>query len=79
MDEARQKLIQNERSKLVAALVNNIATAFVVSGFVVPLVTTAYGNVVSKGPYWVVYGLLWLCMGILLHLAARWKLGDLET
>jgi len=62
----------------MANLFNNIATAFVVSGFVVPLVTVAYGNVISKAPYWALYGLLWLIMGALMHLIARWKLGDVE-
>ncbi len=65
------KLIHNEQLKLAATLFNNVAVAFIVTGFVVPIVALAYQAAPPRGRYWVVYVLLWLATAGLNHQIAR--------
>lgn len=48
------KLIHNEQLKLAATLFNNVAVAFIVTGFVVPIVALAYQAAPPRGRYWVI-------------------------
>ena len=50
--DAHRKLVINEQRKLAATLFNNVAVAFIVTGFVVPIVSLAYPASAPKGRYW---------------------------
>jgi len=77
-ETARRTLVRNEQLKLAAILFNNVAVAFIVTGFVVPVVALAYGNAVPRGRYWIVYAILWLVMAGLNHQIARGRLARME-
>ena len=63
----------NERLKLVATALNNVAVAFVVIGLVTPVVAGSIpGTPAALAP------LAWLGMGIFLHVLAQRALGDLR-
>jgi hypothetical protein len=65
--------IRNARVQLLATMVNNIAVAFVVAGFVAPAVT---GQLPDTGR--IVVTLAWIGIGIALHIIARLVLGRLR-
>ena len=70
-DQPGPKLIRNEQLKLAATLFNNVAVAFIVTGFVVPIVALAYQATEPRGRYWIAYVLLWLATAGLNHQIAR--------
>lgn len=72
--DAHQRTIINEQRKLAATLFNNIAAAFIVTGFIVPIVSLAYQTTAPKGRYWVAYVLLWLVTAAANHQIARYHL-----
>ena len=76
---ARRVLVRNEQLKLAATLFNNVAVAFIVTGFVVPIVALAYGNTVPRGRYWIGYAVLWLVMPGLNHQIGRVLLTRMES
>lgn len=65
-------LIHNEQTKLTATALNNIAVAFVIAGFVGPLVAYGFGST-SLPPTLAtaVISLSWFLIGLILHLIAR--------
>jgi len=65
--------IHNERVKLLATILNNTALAFIVGGFIAPLVT---GQL--QGGWRAVAILLWVGLGVGLHFSARAVLGRLR-
>jgi hypothetical protein len=65
--------IHNARVQLLATVVNNLAVAFVVAGFVAPLVT---GQL--QGGAQAIVMLAWIGLGIGLHFCGRWVLGGLR-
>ena len=71
-------LIQNERTKLGATLLNGLAVATAAAGVIVPVVSAFYG--LGSGPQWrlLLAGIpIWVAAGAALHLAGRYILGGL--
>lgn len=72
--------IENERTKLTATAINNLALAFAVAGFVAPLVGYSFG--LSSAPPasagTIVVSFVWLTAAIVLHIAARRFLRNLR-
>jgi MFS-type transporter involved in bile tolerance (Atg22 family) len=68
--------IENERTKLTAALFNGLAIATVATALIVPVVGFAYGAP-APGRWWIAVALAWLVVGWALHLVGRWFLGSL--
>ena len=69
-------LVHNERTKLSATWVNNLAAGAVVAGVISPMVSIA-----ARGsPSWlpIVVSVIWLFAGVVLHLMARGILGGLR-
>ena len=66
-------LRDNERLKLLAAALNNLALAFVVAGYIAPVVRAD----VAPAPS-VIVTIFWLLLGVGLHGSAQWVLGRLR-
>jgi hypothetical protein len=64
-------LTHNEQTKLTATALNNIAVAFVVAGFVAPVVGFGQAQQVPSDLFTIVFNLAWLLTGFALHLTAR--------
>ena len=65
--------IHNEQTKLLATALNNVAVAYVVIGFVTPVTAVSFG-VASAPPLklaTLLFVLLWLCAGAIIHWTAR--------
>ena len=78
-DQAEQhRIIRNEQLKLLATLFNNIAAAFIVTGFIVPIIALAYQTAIPRGQYWIAYALLWLATAGLNHQIARYLLARMD-
>ena len=72
-------LIDNERTKLLAAALNNIGVATIITGVVAPTAATLYGHgAISSGPTAIGIGAVWLFAGLGLHLLAQIALGRLK-
>ena len=69
-----------EQTKLTATLLNNLALAFIVAGFVAPMI--AFSQRGPSGPVFdvptVLFSLAWLSVGLVLHLLARASLRRLD-
>jgi hypothetical protein len=70
-DEARRKLVRNEQLKLTATASNNLAVASIVTGAIGPAVAATYGITAPHGPFWSAFLILWLTMGMSLHITGR--------
>lgn len=70
---------EKERVKLTATFLNSIAIAMVVLGFLTPLIGSFYG-IANAVPLDIVFkfGYGWFAAGLILHLMARYYLGDME-
>jgi hypothetical protein len=64
-------LVRNERIKLMAGALNTVGIATIVTAVVVPNVTFVYC------PAWLLVGVLWLIVGLSLHVLALVTLGRL--
>ena len=62
---------ETERRKITAAFVNNIATVFIATGVVGPVVTFTFQLGVPKSNFWPAFLVLWMCIGLVLHMTAR--------
>jgi hypothetical protein len=62
----------------MATALNNGAVAAIVASVVGPGASDLYGIATPKSPYWWVFGLAWMSLGVILHAIARKALGDLE-
>jgi sugar phosphate permease len=72
-------LIHNEQTKLTATALNNIVVAFVIAGFVGPVVALGYGSdALPKGGVAILVSLIWLFVGFILHSIAKLILRDLK-
>jgi hypothetical protein len=74
-------VIHNERTKLTATLLNNLAVASIVAGGLSPLAAFAYGLTPLHRDAWII-GLLsavWILAGTALHLIARAILGRMQA
>jgi hypothetical protein len=64
--------IHNEQTKLTATALNNVAVAFIIAGFVGPLVAYGFGSTTLPPTVsTVVVSVSWLLIGLILHLLAR--------
>ena len=74
-------LIHNERTKLAATCLNTLTVATVTTGIITPLVAITLGmpasGIVSPMVF-TLASILWLMIGISLHLSARYVLGRLK-
>ena len=72
-------LIQNERIKLTATLLNNVAAAMFVTGGVGPIVALSYGLPGPTGG-WTALGIaaIWILSGSAIHYMARLLLKGLK-
>jgi hypothetical protein len=72
-------MVRNERIKLLAAALNNIGVAIVVTAIVVPSVSFMYSASWSMPSYWwLPVSSLWVAIGAGLHILALMTLGRLE-
>jgi hypothetical protein len=72
-------LIQNERTKLLATALNNVAVATIATALIAPTASVLYSG--DQTPFWpgrAVLGLAWLGGGICLHVFAHIVLGRLK-
>jgi hypothetical protein len=71
-------LVHNERTKLAATALNNLAVATIITAVLGPVVGILNG---SSGPaitaWWLLSGVLWFFAGIVIHLVAQGVLGRL--
>ncbi len=80
-DAARQPqraVIRNEKRKLAAAALNNIAVATVVTGLVAPVIALSYQISAPHGKFWIAFPVLWLVAVYVIHQLARRQLERLE-
>ncbi len=72
-------LVENERTKLVAAALNNTAVATVVTAVIGPIAGALYGfSNAAQNRSWFLVGLLWFLIGIGLHFLGQMVLGRLR-
>lgn len=72
-------LIHNEQTKLTATALNNVAVAFVIAGFVGPMVAVGYGSeAMARDAVAIVVSVIWLLVGFILHSIAKLILRDLK-
>ncbi|MFL5092785.1 MAG: hypothetical protein ACJ8D7_20670, partial [Xanthobacteraceae bacterium] len=72
-------LIHNERTKLLASALNNTGVATVVTAIIAPIVGFPYGSPSAAATkWWPLIGLVWLLVGLGLHIAAQVVLGRLR-
>jgi hypothetical protein len=65
-------VVHNEQTKLTATALNNIAVAFVIAGFIGPLVAYGFGSTTLPPTLpTAVISLSWFLTGLILHLIAR--------
>jgi hypothetical protein len=66
-------LRHNERLKLLATALNNLALAFVGGGFIAPILRLAV-----PGDMTALQMFVWFALGIFLHGSGQWVLGRLQ-
>ena len=72
-------LVHNEQTKLTATALNNVAVAFVIAGFVGPMVAVGYGSAaMAKDGIAILVSIIWIFVGFILHSIARLILRDLK-
>ena len=72
-------LVHNEQTKLTATALNNVAVAFVIAGFVGPMVAVGYGSAaIARDGIAILVSIIWLFVGFILHSIARLILSDLK-
>ncbi len=75
---AHGTVIRNEKRKLAATALNNIAVATVVTGLVAPVIALGYQFSAPHGRYWIAFPVLWLVAAYIIHQIARRQLERLE-
>ena len=72
-------LVHNEQTKLTATALNNVAVAFVIAGFVGPMVAVGYRSAaMARDGIAILVSIIWLFIGFILHSIARLILRDLK-
>ena len=82
MTEADEKLVGNERTKLLATFLNNIAVAIIATGLVAPFFAILYGVSNLSAEQARFFGLAapgWVLIGIGVHYIARTILRGLRS
>ncbi len=71
-------LVRNERTKLLAMALNNIAAATFITGLIGPAASFLYGMVSPTGSHpWPFIACCWFFGSVILHLAGQLVLGRL--
>jgi len=81
-DAARQAqgaVIRNEKRKLAATALNNIAVATVAAGLLAPVIALGYQFSAPHGKFWIAFPVLWLVTAYGIHQLARRQLERLEA
>jgi lysozyme family protein len=73
----QQKLIDNERVKLLALALNNTAVAALATGALGPAASLLYGVTRLESPYSYAFALFWIAGAISLHAVAQLTLKEL--
>jgi len=76
--QAHGTTIKNEKRKLAATALNNIAVATVVAGLVAPVIALGYQFSAPHGKYWIAFPVLWFMAAYIIHQIARRQLERLE-
>jgi len=76
--KAQGTVVRNEKRKLAATALNNIAVATVVAGLVAPVIALGYQFSAPHGRYWIAFPILWLATAYGIHQLARRQLERLE-
>ncbi len=72
-------LVHNEQTKLTATALNNVAVAFVIAGFVGPMVAVSYSSAaMARDEIAILVSIIWLFVGFIRHSIARLILRDLK-
>jgi len=72
-------LAYNERIKLLATALSNMAVATVVTAIIAPVVGFLYGSPTATATrWWWLIGVVWLLVGVGLHIAAQVVVGRLR-
>ncbi len=71
-------LVENERRKLLASALDRLSTAAFVAALIAPAASFLSGSAPANVWIWASYVIVWVIMGMLLHLAGRRVLGELE-
>ena len=69
---------RNEKRKITATALNNIAVSFIVTGVVVPVVSAAYRVSIPKTSLWWLFAVVWVATGLGFHVASRRMLEGIE-
>jgi len=80
-DAARQAqgaVIRNEKRKLAATALNNIAVATVAAGLLAPVIALGCQFSAPHGKFWIAFPVLWLVTAYGIHQLARRQLERLE-
>jgi hypothetical protein len=74
-------VVHNERTKLTATGINNIAVACIVAGSLSPIVAFAYGLNVPHQEVWkfALIEVAWISVGLTLHMIARAVRGRIKS
>jgi hypothetical protein len=71
-------LIRNERTKLLATALNNLAVAIVATAIIAPVAGILYGSTAVATAWWPLLALAWISVGLGLHIGAQRALGRLK-
>jgi hypothetical protein len=71
-------LIYNERTKLLATALNNMAVATMATAIIAPIAGIMYGSASFRTAWWPLFGLVWFLVGLGLHIAGQGVLGRLK-
>ncbi|HEY1934173.1 MAG TPA: hypothetical protein VGG99_19370 [Acetobacteraceae bacterium] len=72
-------MIFNERTRLFATFLNNIAVATIVTSLIAPAVSYFYGvGNLAPNRWWLLIALAWFVLGVSLHRVAVFVLGSLR-
>lgn len=72
------KTARNERRRITATALNNLAVSLIVTGVIVPTVTLAYQLTYPQTSYWAAFAVMWFLFGIALHIISRRIVGRIE-
>jgi Na+/melibiose symporter-like transporter len=71
-------LVHNERTKLIANALDRASTGAFLAGVAVPTATAMFGQQSIAWEYFFSCVLLWVAVGVILHVEARKVLGALR-
>jgi len=69
--QAQERLIGNERIKLTATLLNNLAGSCAFAGIIAPIAAVLYNFQIPASRYWGAFVLCWGLVATIFHFTAR--------